>query len=239
MVSLNSKRTHWRGGCRGLTIPLTDVTVPASECHVTGSCRSDCAKASLDLLVRGACRRRHALGPRSGRTASLPPRMPRSSVQAAAAASTSTIRVARGVTPIDQPLRWRCSISGTPATAPTAGSCPSPTEAECDPPSWDMAQSRQDGHITSRARLAFGQMETNAEDPVIEVRLSDGRIRLRSVDGAQYRLLLPSGARETVVLDREQVMQMAAGRASSRLHFGSRDSLHRVVSFELHPGGMA
>ena len=92
-------------------------------------------------------------------------------------------------------------------------------------------------HITRR--LAFGQMEANAEDPIIEVRLSDGRIRLKSVDGAQYRLVLPSGARETVVFGREQVMKMAAGRASSRLHFGSRDSLHRVVSFVLHPGGTA
>ncbi|MDD9980580.1 MAG: serine/threonine protein kinase [Gammaproteobacteria bacterium] len=96
---------------------------------------------------------------------------------------------------------------------------------------------RRPYHITRR--LAFGRMETNAEDPVIEVRLSDGQIRLRSVDGAQYRLVLPSGARETVVFDREQVMRMTAGLASSRLHFGSRDSLHRVVSFELHPGGTA
>ena len=96
---------------------------------------------------------------------------------------------------------------------------------------------RRPYHITRR--LAFGHMDANAEDPVIEARLSEGQIRLRSVDGAQYRLVLPSGARETVVFDREQAMRMTAGRASSRLHFGSRDSLHRVVSFRLHPGGTA
>ena len=92
-------------------------------------------------------------------------------------------------------------------------------------------------HITRR--LAFSQMERNADDPVIEVRLSKGRVGLKSVDGSQYRLFSASGARQTTVADQEQVMQLAAGRVSWRLHFGDRECLHRVVSFELHPGKTA
>ena len=92
-------------------------------------------------------------------------------------------------------------------------------------------------HITRR--LAFSQMGTNADDPVIEVGLSKGRVLLKSIDGSQYRVCAASGAGQTVVSDQEQVMQLAAGRASWRLHFGDRDSLHRVVSFELLPGRTA
>ena len=85
-------------------------------------------------------------------------------------------------------------------------------------------------------RLAFGEMGSRAEEPVIEAQLSNGRIQLKSLDHAKYRLFSPSGGRQTLVSDQPQVIQLNAGEASWRLHFGDNDSLHRVVSFELRPG---
>jgi len=88
-------------------------------------------------------------------------------------------------------------------------------------------------------RLAFGQMGAKGGEPVIEVGMSEGQVRLRSLDGVQYRLFSASGGHQTVLSEQPQVIQLVAGQASWRLHFGNHDSLHRVVSFELRPGGAA
>jgi DNA-binding helix-hairpin-helix protein with protein kinase domain len=88
-------------------------------------------------------------------------------------------------------------------------------------------------------RLAFDQQGAQSEEPVIEVSLFGGRVSLQSLDGGQYRLRSASGNHETVVSEKKQVIQLTAGQGSWRLHFGDKDRLHRVVSFELHPGKKA
>lgn len=85
-------------------------------------------------------------------------------------------------------------------------------------------------------RLAFGQMGATSNEPVVEVQLLDGRIRLRSLNRAEYRLVSASGGRQTIVGEQPQAIQLSAGWASWSLHFGDRSSLHRVVTFELRPG---
>ena len=85
-------------------------------------------------------------------------------------------------------------------------------------------------------RLAFGQMGAGADEPVIEAELSNGRIKLKSIDHTQYQLFSASGSGQTVVSDQPQVFRLSPGQASWRLHFADRNCLHRVVSFELRPG---
>ena len=103
---------------------------------------------------------------------------------------------------------------------------------------------RRRGHGTVAAgsrlvitrRLAFDQLGPGADEPVVEASLANDTISLRSLDGEQYRLVSPSGGRETTVSDRSQRVDLAAGQASWRLHFGDKSHRHRVLSFELRPG---
>ncbi len=95
-----------------------------------------------------------------------------------------------------------------------------------------------DGETVSvTQRLAHGRDGAASARPVIELQLSGSRLSLRSVDGARYRLSSPSGGRDTKVTDRVKEIRLEPGAASWRLHLGSPDSLHRVVNFELRPGG--
>ncbi len=92
-------------------------------------------------------------------------------------------------------------------------------------------------HITRR--LAFGQENGMADEPVVAVTIDGNKIRLKSLDGNCYRLLSASGNRQTEVGESEQTMMLTPGQASWRLHFGDSERLHRVVSFELRPGRKA
>ena len=85
-------------------------------------------------------------------------------------------------------------------------------------------------------RLAFGQVGATSNEPVVEVQLLDGRIRLRSLDHTEYRLVSASGGRQTIVGEQPQAIQLRAGQASWSLHFGDESILHRVATFELRPG---
>lgn len=91
--------------------------------------------------------------------------------------------------------------------------------------------------VSITRRLAHGHDGPAGSRPVIEVQLVGTRLWLRSVDGGRYRLSSPSGGRETEVTERMKEIRLEPGQASWRLHLGSVDSLHRVVSFELRPGG--
>jgi hypothetical protein len=95
-----------------------------------------------------------------------------------------------------------------------------------------------DGETVSvTQRLAHGRDGAAGARPVIELQLSGTRLSLRSVDGGRYRLSSPSGGRGAEVTDRVKEIRLEPGVASWRLHLGSPDSLHRVVNFELRPGG--
>lgn len=85
-------------------------------------------------------------------------------------------------------------------------------------------------------RLAFGPEVQVPDEPVIEATLDGNELRLKSVDGKAYRLLSATGNRATEVGNRDQAMKLAAGQSSWRLHFGDKDQLHRVVSFDLRLG---
>jgi hypothetical protein len=86
-------------------------------------------------------------------------------------------------------------------------------------------------------RLAHGRDGAAGARPVIELRLTGSRLALRSVDGGCYRLSSPSGGRDAEVTNRPKEIRLEPGAASWSLHLGSPDSLHRVVNFELRPGG--
>lgn len=90
--------------------------------------------------------------------------------------------------------------------------------------------------FTITRRLAFDQRGPGADEPVVEVSLTNDRISMRSLDGEQYPLFSVSGGRQTIVSDRPQSVRLAAGQASWRLHFGDKSRLHRVLSFEFRPG---
>lgn len=95
-----------------------------------------------------------------------------------------------------------------------------------------------DGETVSvTQRLAHGRDGAAGSRPVIEMKLAGTCLALRSVDGGRYRLSSPSGGREAEVTERVKEIWLEPGQASWRLHLGSADSLHRVVSFELRPGG--
>lgn len=95
-----------------------------------------------------------------------------------------------------------------------------------------------DGETVSvTQRIAHGRDGAAGARPVIELQLSGTRLSLRSVDGGRYRLSSPSGGRGAEVTDRVKEIRLEPGVASWRLHLGSPDSLHRVVNFELRPGG--
>lgn len=91
--------------------------------------------------------------------------------------------------------------------------------------------------VSVTRRLAQGRDGAVGAQPVIELQLSGTRLALRSVDGGRYRLSSPSGGRDTEITDRVKEIRLKPGEASWRLHLGSPDSLHRVVNFELRPGG--
>jgi DNA-binding helix-hairpin-helix protein with protein kinase domain len=91
--------------------------------------------------------------------------------------------------------------------------------------------------ISVTQRLAQGRDGAAGLRPVIEMQLAGSRLSLRSVDGARYLLSSPTGGRSTDVTERASEIRLEPGTASWRLHLGSPDSLHRVVSFELRREG--
>jgi eukaryotic-like serine/threonine-protein kinase len=70
------------------------------------------------------------------------------------------------------------------------------------------------------------------------MKLCGSRLALRSLDGTRYRLSSPTGGRSTEITDHVSEIRLELGAASWRLHLGSPDSLHRVVSFELRQAGL-
>jgi hypothetical protein len=91
--------------------------------------------------------------------------------------------------------------------------------------------------ISVTQRLAQGRDGAAGVRPVLEMRLAGPRLALRSLDGGRYRLSSPTGGRSAEVTERVSEIRLEPGAASWRLHLGSPDSLHRVVSFELRQGG--
>jgi DNA-binding helix-hairpin-helix protein with protein kinase domain len=91
--------------------------------------------------------------------------------------------------------------------------------------------------VSVTQRLTHGRDGAAGARPVVEIQLTGTRLALRAVDGCHYRLSSPSGTRDTEVTDRVKEIRLEPGIASWRLHLGSPDSLHRVVNFELRPGG--
>lgn len=85
-------------------------------------------------------------------------------------------------------------------------------------------------------RLAFGQSIGPSGEPVVSVTLSGQAIKLKSLDGNAYPLFSPTGSQKTEIGDREKTIHIEECQGSWRLHFGTNDALHRVVSFELRKG---
>ena len=85
-------------------------------------------------------------------------------------------------------------------------------------------------------RLAFGLQSGALDGRVIAVTLTGGEVYLKSLDGENYRLVSPSGNRESEVTERGISMALTEGKASYRLHFGDREHHHNVMSFELRSG---
>jgi len=87
------------------------------------------------------------------------------------------------------------------------------------------------------ARLATGHVGRNSNTPRVEVRLQGRRLWLKSLDGAAYSLSSKSGTRSSQVGERAMDFPLEIGLGSWRLHLGSLDRLHRIVSFELRGEG--
>jgi eukaryotic-like serine/threonine-protein kinase len=92
--------------------------------------------------------------------------------------------------------------------------------------------------ISVTQRLAQGRDGAAGLRPVVEMKLGGSRLALRSLDGTRYRLSSPTGGRSTEITDHVSEIRLELGAASWRLHLGSPDSLHRVVSFELRQAGL-
>lgn len=91
--------------------------------------------------------------------------------------------------------------------------------------------------VTITRRLTEGRDGSAGLRPALELKLSGTRLHLRSLDGQRYHLSSPSGTRSMDVSEREaDPITLEPGTASWRLHLGSPETLHRVVSFELRPG---
>jgi DNA-binding helix-hairpin-helix protein with protein kinase domain len=88
-------------------------------------------------------------------------------------------------------------------------------------------------------RLAYGQYKGPINEPVVAVTLAGDRLKLKSLDGNNYPFSSPTGSQKTEVGDRVKVIKLEERQASWNLHFGSSDTLHRVVSFQLHRGAIA
>lgn len=83
-------------------------------------------------------------------------------------------------------------------------------------------------------RLAFGQKSGSSSEPVVSATLSDRCVKLRCLDGNVYTRLRTMDNKITELDEREQAVHLEEGKGSSTLHFGHVDSLHRMVSFQLH-----
>ncbi len=86
-------------------------------------------------------------------------------------------------------------------------------------------------------RLVNGQINKKTSRLRIEARLEGNRIILKSLDGNSYLLTSPNGSKSVKLNIREERIPVEEGYASWQLHLGNLDSLHRVVDFELRPGG--
>ena len=92
-----------------------------------------------------------------------------------------------------------------------------------------------EAYVVTR-RLAFGDAGARADRPVVSLRLSGRRLKLKSLDGNDYVLSVPGGAQRSDVGNQEKTLKLEERRESWQLHFGGDDSLHRVLSFELRRG---
>jgi DNA-binding helix-hairpin-helix protein with protein kinase domain len=85
-------------------------------------------------------------------------------------------------------------------------------------------------------RLAFGNSNGPINTPVMSLMLVGDHIKLRSLDGKVYRLCSPTGSQETEVGESEKSIKLEERQLSWILHFGDKETLHRVVFFEIHRG---
>ncbi|MFO8079039.1 MAG: serine/threonine protein kinase [Armatimonadota bacterium] len=93
--------------------------------------------------------------------------------------------------------------------------------------------------LTISRRLAFGTSDGPIHEPVVSVKLKGNRLRIRSLDGARYRLVGAASGKESEVGEAEKTLAFIKQRQPWTLHFGKSDTLHRVVSFSLRSRGEA
>lgn len=82
-------------------------------------------------------------------------------------------------------------------------------------------------------RLMTGHIGRGSNTPRLEVRLEGRRLWLRSLDGASYPLSSKSGSRSRQVDATAVDVPLEVGQGTWRLHLGSLERPHRIVSFEL------
>lgn len=85
-------------------------------------------------------------------------------------------------------------------------------------------------------RLAFGQTDDRADEPVMEISVRGSRAQVRSLDGKAYRMTAPGAKQTSEVGDIPRTLSLDEKWSSWVIHFGAKDSLHRVVSFILRKG---
>ena len=86
-------------------------------------------------------------------------------------------------------------------------------------------------------RLATGQVGPDGQRPMIELKFDGERVTLQALDGVSYRLTSPTGARASSVGPKPSSILLKPDEASWRLHLGSPDTFHRIVSFSARKGG--
>ena len=99
-----------------------------------------------------------------------------------------------------------------------------------------LALSDGESRVITR-RLATGEAGRDAQRPMVDLKLEGPRVTLQSLDGETYRLTSPTGARSASVGPKPSSILLKHSEASWRLHLGSPDALHRVVSFTARKGG--
>ena len=86
-------------------------------------------------------------------------------------------------------------------------------------------------------RLMTGHVGRGSNTPRLEVRLEGRHLWLRSLDGTEYPLSSKSGSRSRKVGAQAVDAPLEVGQGTWRLHLGSLERLHRIVSFELRLEG--
>jgi hypothetical protein len=121
-----------------------------------------------------------------------------------------------------------------PAIPDTGHLLPNPPGGKPGPRVFARASISDGETLEITERMARGLTGAESARAVIEATREGARIRLRSIDGADYRLEQPNATRQVFVNAKGCDIPVGDGLARWTLHFGDPDRLHRIARFVPH-----